>query len=166
MLPQLRWKEPPCRLRRQDGHRPPAGIPEGVTAVVEGGEGDLPAIPVDTQGQAPARHPLPCRRPENDAQQKVGREGRDEQHPQVHPGVENAPLHRHPVGEHPQRQHAARHAAGEGEEQQRQSRRQAEGPVQQGSEPPPPAAQGPEEVIEQRQPQPQQDGLAEEQQLR
>ena len=65
-----------------------------------------------------ATGPLPCRRPENDAQQKVGREGRDEQHPQVHPGVENAPLHRHPVGEHPQRQHAARHAAGEGEEQQ------------------------------------------------
>ena len=118
MPPQLRREEPPGRLRRQDGHGPPAGIPEGVAAVVEGGEGDLTAIPMDAQGQALALHPLPCRRPEDDAQQKVGREGRDEQHPQVHPGVENAPLHRHPVGEHPQRQHAARHAAGEGEEQQ------------------------------------------------
>lgn len=119
MPPQLRWKEPPCRLRRQDGHRPPAGIPEGVTAVVEGGEGNLPAIPVDTQGQAPARHPLPCRRPEDDAQQEIRRDGGDEQHPEVHPGIEDAPLHRHAAGEHPQRQHAARHAAGEGEEQQR-----------------------------------------------
>ena len=118
MPPQLRGKEPLGRLRRQDCHRPPAGIPEGVAAVVKGGEGDLPAIPVDPQGQMLALHPLPGCRPEDDAQQKVGRDGRDEQHPQVHPGIKDAPFHRHSAGEHPQRQHAARHAAGEGEEQQ------------------------------------------------
>ena len=117
--PQIRREKPPGRLCRQDSHRPPPGIPEAVAAVIEGGNGNLPAIPVDAQRHALFLHPLPGRRPEDDAQQQVGRNGGDEQHPQIHTGIEDAPLCRHPTGEEPQRQHAARHAAGEREKEDR-----------------------------------------------
>ncbi len=117
--PERRRKELPGGRRRQHGHRLPRGIPQAVAAVVEGCEGYFPACPADPQPQVLPRHPLPGRRPEDHAQHQVGCQGGDKQHPEIHPGIEDAPLHRHPAGEEPQGQHAARHAAGEGEEQQR-----------------------------------------------
>ena len=117
--PQRRGKQLPGGLRRQHRDGSPGHVPQLVAAVVEGGEAHLPPGPVDAQPDGPPLHAPPGRRPEHHAQKKVSRPGGDEQHPQVHLGVEYPPLHRHPAGEKAQGQHTARHAAGEGEQQQR-----------------------------------------------
>lgn len=97
-------------------------IPQCVSAVPQGGQLCDPAADADPHRERLAADTVLCRRPEHHRQHQICRGGGDQQDFGVYVRVKDAVHHRHGAArQQSQRQHTAREAAGDREQQQRQA---------------------------------------------